>query len=183
MYCPHCAAAAEASTKFCKSCGLKLTEHLRLLAEQHGAEAGSVPEWLREKRMQTGIIVLLVSLLNVLFFFLVFGLTALNAASAAFRASGTIMLIVFLLTTLLTAGIGIGNLIAAGFFRNFRERQLRIELALLEQRRKKLASPPAARPTNALPQPDLHAAVPGITEHTTRELDPVAVNNRTISGE
>jgi uncharacterized membrane protein YciS (DUF1049 family) len=183
MFCPQCGAPAEATTKFCKSCGLKLAEHGRLLEEQRGEGPGNTPEWLREKRVSTGVILLLVSVFNLLLFFLIFGVTALsNLGNPEFRTAGTTELVVFLLTSLLTAGIGIGNLVAGGFFRNFRERQLKVELALLEQRRKKLENQTQKSPA-ALPPPSHEADVPGVTEHTTRELAPIAVTNRTISGE
>ena len=141
MFCPQCGAQTEQSTKFCKSCGLKLADHARLLEEPREAERMSEVQWLREKRLLTGVIMTLVSVFDLVLFFIIFGTVALsNLGNPAFHKSGLITLLVFLFASLLTAGIGVGNLIASGFFRNMRERQLRIELGLLEQRRRALES-------------------------------------------
>jgi hypothetical protein len=181
MFCPQCGAQTEQSTKFCKACGLKLTDHARLLEEPREAERMSETQWLRDKRMMVGVIVTLVSLFDLILFFIIFGSIALaNPGSAGFQKSGLTMMIVFLLATLLTAGIGVGNLIASGFFRNMRERQLKIELALLERRRKKIEDETAKPPASLS---DHLAEGAHITESTTRELHPIAVTNRTLSGE
>lgn len=183
MYCPQCGAQTEQSTKFCKACGLKLADHARLLEEPREAEGTSEAQWLREKRLLAGVITTLASVFQLLIFLLIFGLgTLANLSNPAFHKNGLIMLLSFLFASLVTAGIGVGNLIASGFFRNMRERQLRIELGLLERKRKSLENEtPKSQAT--LPHPNHEAEIAGITEHTTRELQPIPVTNRNISGE
>ena len=38
MFCPQCGVQAEQQTKFCKSCGLKLADHVQLIAASREAE-------------------------------------------------------------------------------------------------------------------------------------------------
>lgn len=182
MFCPQCGAQAEQSTKFCKSCGLKLADHARLLEEPREAERMSQAELQRDKRLTTGIVMMMVTVLNLILFFVIFGSFMLANANPGAVKAGSWMLLSFLSSALLFGGIGIWNLISSGFFRNFRERQLRAELALIEQKRKALEGE-TQNPQASFPHPKPDAEAVSITENTTRELHPVAVTNKNFSGE
>jgi ABC-type multidrug transport system fused ATPase/permease subunit len=150
MYCPQCGTQTEQKAKFCKSCGLKLAGHARLLEEPREAERMTQEQWRREKRMMAGVMLMMVT---------------------AFRAS-LIVLLTFLFVSLALGAVGAFNLISSGFFKNIRERQLRAELAMLEQKRKALEE--MNSPINqAIPQSPRMKPEPemiDVTEHTTREL-------------
>ena len=183
MFCPQCGAQTEQSTKFCKSCGLKLADHARLLEEPREAERMSEEQWRREKRLMVGVVLVMVTAFDLILFLIVFGAVMLgNLGNEKFFGPGLAMMLIFMLVGLITGGCGVGCLNSGGFFRNFRERQLRIELALLEQKRKALEGE-TQKPQASLPRSKHDTEFAGVTENTTRELQPVAVTNRKISGE
>jgi hypothetical protein len=82
------------------------------------------------------------------------------------------VLLFFLLASIVTGAVGVVSLISSGFFKNIRERQLRTELALLEQKRKALEeiNSPINQPIPESPQVKTEAEAISVTEHTTREL-------------
>ncbi len=172
MYCPQCGTQTEQKTKFCKSCGLKLADHARLLEEPREAERMTQEQWRREKRIITGIILTMVTAFDLLLFLIIFGsITLPHLDGKPFQANLIVLLIFLIVSAGLGAG-GVASLISSGFFKNFRERQLRAELALLDQKRKELEEMDS--PINqAIPQsPRIRtdAEMAGVTEHTTREL-------------
>src|SRR5438093_480225 len=135
MYCPQCGANTEQQTKFCKACGLKLTEHAQLLEEPREAELRRT-EARREKRLMTGVTLLLVTFFDLLLFLAVFASTTLPHLYSLenpwpFRAN-LITLVILLKASLITGGIGVVQLWRSGFFKNWRERQLRYQSALGE---------------------------------------------------
>jgi hypothetical protein len=172
MYCPQCGTQTEQKTKFCKSCGLKLADHARLLEEPREAERMTQEQGRREKRMMVGVAFTMVTALNLIIFLTVFGSVTLpHLEGRAFQAS-LIMLLVFLLASIVTGAVGIFNIISSGFFKNIRERQLRAELALLEQKRKALEEInfPINQAVPESPRMKAEAEMTSVTEHTTREL-------------
>jgi hypothetical protein len=172
MYCPQCGAQTDQRTKFCKSCGLRLADHARLLEEPREAERLTQEQWRREKRMMVGVTMMSVTALDLILFLIVFGWVTLSNLEGDEYLAGLIMLLAFLIASLLMGAIGAAYLISSGFFKNSRERQLRAELGLLEQKRKALEemnSPDA----QAIPESPRKTAEPetiSVTEHTTREL-------------
>ena len=173
MYCPQCGTQTERMTKFCKSCGLKLAGHARLLEEPLEAERITQEQWRREKRMMAGVTLMMVTAFDLIIFLIVFGSVMLShIESKGGYQAGLTMLLAFLFVSLALGAVGAFNLISSGFFKNIRERQLRAELALLEQKRKALEE--MNSPINqAIPQSPRMKAEPemiDVTEHTTREL-------------
>jgi hypothetical protein len=159
-------------TKYCKSCGLKLAGHARLLEEPLEAERMTQEQWRREKRMMAGVTLMMVTAFDLIIFLIVFGSVMLSHLEGKGYQAGLTMLLAFLLVSLALGAVGAFNLISSGFFKNIRERQLRAELALLEQKRKALEE--MNSPINqAIPQSPRMNAEPemiDVTEHTTREL-------------
>jgi hypothetical protein len=182
MYCPQCGAQTEQATKFCKACGLKLSDHARLLEEPREAERMSEAQWRREKRLTTGIVMMMVTVFDLILFFVIFGSFMLANANPGAVKAGSWLILTFLSASLLCGGIGLWNLITSGFFRNFRERQLRAELALIEQKRKVLEVE-TEKNQASLPHPKHDVELAGVTENTTRELQSIAVTNQYFSGE
>lgn len=172
MYCPQCGTQTEQKTKFCKACGLKLADHARLLEEPLEAERMTQEQWRREKRIMTGIVLTLVTAFDLIIFLIAFGsITLPHLEGKAFQAN-LIVLLIFLFVSLGLLGGGVGSLIYSGFFKNFRERQLRAELASLEQKRKALedADSPINHAIPHSPRMKTEAEMINVTEHTTREL-------------
>jgi hypothetical protein len=172
MYCPQCGIQTEQKTKFCKSCGLKLADHARMLEEPREAERMTQEQWRREKRMMAGVTLTMVTALDLIIFLIVFGsITLSRLEGKEFQANLTVLLI-FILVSLALGACGVASLISSGLFKNIRERQLRAELAMLEQKRKALEE--MNSPVNqAIPQSPRLIAEPemiDVTEHTTREL-------------
>ncbi len=174
MYCPHCGTQTEQKTKFCKACGLKLADHARLLEEPLEAERMTQEQWRREKRMMTGVILMMVTVFDLILFLSIFGsITLPHLEGKQFQAS-LIVLLIFLFISLALSAAGVASLISSGFFKNIRERQLRIELALLEQKRKAIeeANSPITQAIPRSPRMDAEVEMIDVTEHTTRELRP-----------
>jgi hypothetical protein len=172
MYCPQCGIQTEQKTKFCKSCGLKLADHARLLEEPREAERMTQEQWRRERRMMAGVTLTLFTAFDLIIFLIVFGsITLSHLEGKEYKASLT-MLLTFLLVSLGLGAGGVANLISSGFFKNIRERQLRAELALLEQKRKALEemNSPGAQAIPESPRMKAEPEMTGVTEHTTREL-------------
>jgi len=174
MYCPQCGTQTGQRTKFCKSCGLKLADHARLLEEPREAERMSQEQWRREKRMLTGVVLTMVTVLDLIIFLIIFGsITLPHLEGKAYQAS-LIVLLTFLFVAAVLGGVGVASLISSGFFKNIRERQLRAELALIEQKRKALEAEnlSADAAIASLPRTKVEAEVASVSEHTTRELRP-----------
>ena len=172
MYCPQCGIQTEQMTRFCKACGLKLADHARLLEEPREAERMSQEQWRREKRMMTGVILTLVTAFDLILFLIIFGSITLPHLDGKEFQANLIVLLLFLFISLAIGAGGVASLISSGFFRNIRERQLRAELALLEQKRKALeeVNSPINQAIHQSPRMKPEAEMIDVTEHTTREL-------------
>ena len=172
MYCPQCGTQTDQKTKFCKSCGLKLAEHARLLEEPREAERMTQEQLRSEKRLMVGFTLMMVTAFDLLIFLIVFGSVTLSHLEGREYQASLTMLLTFLFISLALGAAGAFNLVSSGFFKNIRERQLRAELALLEQKRK--AFEEMNSPLNqTVPQSPRMKAQPemvDVTEHTTREL-------------
>jgi len=159
-------------TKFCKSCGLKLADHARLLEEPRESERMTQEQWRREKRLMAGVTLMMITAFDLIIFLIVFGSVTLSHLEGQGYQTGLTMLLVFLFVSLALGAVGAFNLISSGFFKNIRERQLRAELAMLEQKRKALEEM-NSHINQAIPQSPRMKAEPemiDVTEHTTREL-------------
>jgi hypothetical protein len=172
VYCPQCGIQTEQRTKFCKSCGLKLADHARLLEEPHEAERLTHEQWRREKRTMIGVALTMATAFDLLLFLIIFGSITLSRLDGKDYQAGLIMLLIFLFVSLGLGAGGVASLLSSGFFKNFRERQLRAELALLEQRRKELEeiNAPINQAIPQSPRMKNEAEMFDVTEHTTREL-------------
>jgi hypothetical protein len=177
MFCPQCGAQAEQPTNFCKSCGLKLAEHARLLADpKELARANKEESYLRQ-----GMGALLGSVMAYVLFGIICG-GVLVFQPNVFQSDRLAAWIIMLLFPLLPGLLGIFNLVRGGYFRDFEARKLQAQIERLDQQRQALEArkTETARALNA-PQP-VHKAA-SVTEHTTRELQPVSITQRSIKGE
>lgn len=166
MYCPNCGAQIEHAVKFCKGCGLRLSDHARLLESQREADADGNPQMRREKRMVAGVVLMMVTAGDLLIFLTVFGAITLTLGN---RPGLLWMLISFLAASLITGGLGVFNLTRSGFFREFQERQLRYDLARIEEKQRALAAKTESAVVEINSVPRVEEAV-SVTEVTTREL-------------
>lgn len=167
MYCPNCSAQIEHAINFCKACGLKVTDHARLLEEQREAESEGERPMRRERRLMTGVVWTFVTAFDLLIFLTVFGAITLTQP---IRPGFLWMLISFLAASLISGGLGVFNLARSGFFRELQERQLRYDLARLEKMQRALAAKSERTAVEARPAPRL-AEPASVTEATTRELE------------
>ena len=80
MFCPQCGVQVEQQTKFCKSCGLKLADHVQLIAASRDTEIGrmSREEAKRQLRWLKATRSLLGSALMVPLMMLTVGISALS---------------------------------------------------------------------------------------------------------
>ena len=172
MYCPQCGIQTEQKTKFCKSCGLKLADHARLLEEPREAERMTQEQWRRERRLMAGVTLTMFTAFDLIIFLIVFGSITLSHLEGKEYKAGLTMLLTFLFVSLALGAAGAFNLISSGFFKNIRERQLRAELALLEQKRKALEemNSPINQTFPQSPRMNAEPEMVDVTEHTTREL-------------
>jgi hypothetical protein len=172
MYCPQCGIQTEQKTKFCKSCGLKLADHARLLEEPREAERMTQEQRRRERKMTAGVTLTLVTAFDLIIFLIVYGAITLPHLQDQEHRASLIVWLTFIFISLALGAAGVANLVSGGFFKNMRERQLRAELALLEQKRKALEelSSPGARATPESPPMKAEPEMTCVTEHTTREL-------------
>lgn len=167
MYCPKCGAQIEQAIKFCKACGLKVTDHARLLESQREAESEGERPMRREKRMMTGVVLTLVTAFDLLIFLTVFG--AITLPHLGYRSEFLWTLAAFLAASLITGGLGVFNLASSGFFSELQERQLRYELARIEQKQRALAAKTERTAVEVKSEPRMVEPV-SVTEATTREL-------------
>lgn len=173
MFCPQCGVQAEQQTKFCKSCGLKLADHVQLIAAARDTEIGrmSREEARRQLRWLKATRSFLVSTLMVPLITLTVGIAAdSNGPDAEIFGFISFFLICIWLGI---NGRALFNLLSGGFFKTYKERRIRAEAALLAQptsvqQQESLSLPPD---TNRI-HPRIESA--SITEPTTRELRQVS---------
>lgn len=168
MFCPQCGTQTEQQSKFCKSCGLKLTDHAQLIAASREAEIGRMSREEAERQLRTlkGTRALAISaMLLPLAMFFVFLAGAMSGGDGEVAAA-----FAFVLLSLSLCGSvwGFINLLRGGFFKTFRERRIRAEAALLaqpnSQPRESFGLPPE---TNRFMN---QVEAVSVTESTTREL-------------
>ncbi len=134
MYCPQCGAQAEQPKKFCQSCGLKLTDHVRPLENPREAAALSQKQMQRERWVLFGVGQIMGLPLLYLTLLVIFGVTALFHPAG--RPALPIMFILYLTLALIPSIFAVACLVWGGFFKEMKERKRRYELARLEQQRK-----------------------------------------------
>ncbi|MCI0524060.1 MAG: zinc ribbon domain-containing protein [Acidobacteria bacterium] len=168
MFCPQCGTQTEQQSKFCKSCGLKLTDHAQLIAASREPEIGrmSRDEAKRQLRWLRGTRALAISTMLSPLLLMSFALAAAARGPEQEMFAG----ITFVLASisLCAGGWGLINLLRGGFFKTYRERRIRAEAALLaqpdSQPRGSFGLPPE---TNRLLN---QVEAVSVTEPTTREL-------------
>lgn len=163
MFCPQCGHQQTSdTTRFCSRCGFSLDLITSLLAN-------SDQQLQREKREVTGITMMTTTFVLLLNFIIVFGLITLpHMANPGFL----ILWLSFFAIALTTGGIGLWNLVRSGFFRKWKERELRLQLAKLEQKRQAL--PEKSTISNSEVRTMPISSEPGsVTERTTRELQSI----------
>ncbi|MEP7336970.1 MAG: hypothetical protein ABI977_04445 [Acidobacteriota bacterium] len=168
MFCPQCGVQAEQQTKFCKSCGLKLADHVQLIAASREVETErmSPADAQRQLRWLKGTRALMFSIPLVPLLMMFIGIAASTHGPDADIAGG----IAFVLSCL-WLGInsrGLFHLLRSGFFKTYKEKRIRAEAALLAQ------PMPQPRESFSLP-PETNRISPrleptSIAEPTTREL-------------
>jgi hypothetical protein len=133
MFCPQCGVQPAPQTKFCKACGLKLTEFEALLEDSEQASEA-------KHHLCDGTGLLLGSLLLTLLAFLVFGIVMFRQPN---NPSLEPLWGVFIISALplLLGFAGLGFLWRGGFFKNFRSRYLQHEIEELEHEIEKKAPP------------------------------------------
>ena len=179
MFCPQCGVQAEQQTKFCKACGLRLADHVQLIAASREAESErmSPAEAQRQLRWLKGTRALAFSIPLTPLLMMFIGIAASTHGPDADIAG----VIAFALSCIWAGanGRGLFHLLRGGFFKTYKERRIRAEATLLAQpalpARESIPLPPD---TNRI-SPSLEAT--SITEPTTRELRTVAGNSRKIN--
>jgi hypothetical protein len=143
-----------------------------MLEEPREAERMTQEQWRREKRMMAGVILTMVTVFDLIIFLIVFGSITLPHLEGKPFQSNLIIFLTFLIVSLALGACGVANLISSGFFKDMRERQLRAELALLEQKRRALEelNTPGAQAVPQSPRMKAEPEAISVTEHTTREL-------------
>ena len=164
MYCPQCGhQQISDETRFCSRCGISLGLVTDLISN-------SSTQLQREKRELTGVGLMMATVLMLLTFLLVFGITTLpHLANWAFLW----VWLCFMVTSFVFGGVGLANLIRGDFFKRLKQREARLVRMKAEQDRQKLSSASNDSETRPL----LSAGV-SITETTTRELESVPRTNK-----
>jgi hypothetical protein len=170
MYCPKCGAQTEPQTKFCKSCGLKLTELARIVEPPIETPPQTDEQAQRERWLWEGSQVTMLSVVIQLVLFILFGLATWSLIPDLHP-----VYFIFLALSLLTAVSGISLMLRGGFLTEFNRRAMRRQLAVLEQKLREAEESEGRHPDAAhLLKPLSQAGdLPGVTEHTTRELQPL----------
>ena len=158
MFCPQCGHKQVSSeTRFCSRCGLTLG----LVTDLIGSSENQLQ---REKRELWGIELILGTVLILMNLLIVFGSIALpHLANPVFFW----VWLAGITGSLVISGIGITQLVRAGFFRRLKEREIRLRLMKSDKEQQMLSDEnERAKVTTArLLAPD------SITESTTRELE------------
>ncbi|MEK6304411.1 MAG: hypothetical protein AABO41_27290 [Acidobacteriota bacterium] len=118
----------------------------------------------------------LVTAFDLLIFLAVFGVITLTLGN---RPGFLWMLMSFLGASLITGGLGVFNLARSGFFREFQERQLRYDLARIEEKQRALAAKTENPIVEITSAPRVGEAV-SVTEATTRDLQATPEMTREI---
>ena len=165
MFCPECGHKQVSNeTRFCSRCGLTLG----LVTDLIGNDQKQLQ---REKRELWGIQLLLAAVLILTNLLILFGAVALP------HFANPVLLWLWLAGmtgSLVISGIGITQLIRAGFFKRLKEREARLRLMKSDKEQQMLSdeNDRAKVATARLVAPD------SVTETTTRELD---VSHKSLS--
>jgi hypothetical protein len=184
MFCPQCGVQAEQQTKFCRSCGLKLSDHAQLLPRTREAETRQMsPEQAeRELRLLKGTKGLVISSaflpLSFLLAFLVFMISIeLGGSQRGPLMAISCTLVLLLFASFFVGSRGLFNLIRSEFFKTFKKRLIRAEAILLDQ--------PNSTSNLETPSETNRISIPiergSIVEHTTHELQSAASNSGKIN--
>ncbi|MDQ3061353.1 MAG: zinc ribbon domain-containing protein [Acidobacteriota bacterium] len=163
MFCPQCGHQQVSNdTRFCSRCGLSLGLVSDLLAN-------SSTQLRREKREITGIGLMIATVLMLINFIIVFGIVTLpHLANPVFLW----IWISFVISSLITGGFGLANLIRSGFFKRLKERESLLHLMKSEQKRQMLPEESKSAVLGIESVSSLVEPV-SVTETTTRELQAI----------
>lgn len=184
MFCPQCGAQAEQQVKFCRSCGLKLSNHAQLLPRTREIDTKqmSPEEADREARLLKSIKALVVNLsllpVSLALAFLVclmFRLIDVAAKPKEEMIPLIILSFIFLTAHLYSSYRSIFNLIRSGFFDTFKKRLIRAEAILLDHRGYQSSDNMDLPPETNRISP--HITALGVTEHTTHQLQQPATSS------
>ena|SRR5688572_27935341 len=160
MFCPQCGHQQISNeTRFCSRCGFSLSFVIEMLDK-------SSTQLKREKRELTGIGLTMATVIMLMNYIIVFGVTTLpHLANPVFFW----IWLGFVLSSLIIGGLGLMNLIRGGFFKRLKERESR--LYLTKSAREHQLFPEEAKTASLEdgPMPRLVDHV-SVTETTTREL-------------
>jgi zinc-ribbon domain len=167
VFCPQCGhQQTPDDMRFCARCGLPLGLVTDLVA-------GGRDQFEREKRELTGVGLMLATVLMLLNFLFVFGVTTLpHVANPVFLW----IWLFFVISSFVVGGLGLMNLIRGGFFKRLKLREAQLLLMKTELDRQENAR--LSDTSRALP-PNQPASV---IEMTTRELDPVPKTRKREQG-
>ena len=183
MFCPQCGAQSEQQIKFCRSCGLKLSDHAQLLPRTHQTEAKQMsPEeaehevrWLKStKALAVSSLLLPLSLALAVVAFLM--AISPGPRDKMIPIAAIIALVSFVHFCL--GGLGFVNLVRSGFFKTFKKRLIRAEAILLDQPNSESIESLGRHPETS--KISSHIAAVSITEHTTHQLQPSASDSGKI---
>ena len=163
MYCPKCGKENRKDNRFCSGCGLSLG----MVQDLMSSDPGSLD---REKQTVTGTILVMTGGFLALIYLIILGIITLPHVNTF--APFLMCWILFVAASLSVTGIGFVKLIRSGFFKEIKERELRIKLAQIEQKRRPAIANTSENATRSLPPPE----PPPVTEVTTRELRPKSGN-------
>ena len=161
MFCPQCGHEQVSSeTRFCSRCGLTLGFVTDLLGNSQN-------QLQREKRELWGIELILATVLMLTNLFIIFGaITLPHLANRVFLW----LWLAGISSSLVLGGIGMIQLIRAGFFKRLREREARLSLMKADKERQLLSGEAERAKPNLVATARL--LVPdSVTESTTRELE------------
>jgi len=184
MFCPQCGAKVETPVKFCRACGLKLSEHVQVLASAEvEAERENRERAECEVRQLKGTLALSTFFLIMLLLPLLFVFAIMTGGREGEMIA--VILAIIQCLSLLLGGWGVYNLWRGDFFKTRKERLIRAEALLLEQTRQtgRLASKPDT-PAEVAPAFASHsspAAERSVIENTTRELQPMPSDSGKIA--
>jgi hypothetical protein len=129
MFCPTCSKQLSDDLRYCSQCGTRLDIIANYLANPDRQIS-------QEKRTITGITLILITTFILLINFIIYGATSLPHLTS--RGFFFWLWVINILTALVIGGSGVTKLVRSGFFRELKERDLRIQIAELEQRYKNL---------------------------------------------
>ena len=185
MFCPQCGILAEASMKFCRACGLNLSEYARsFMSPLQEPERESREQAEQEIRQVRGVRTLAAAYFSSLFTLLLLGLAAAVLRGGDLEKIGPVLIILYMLLSVLLGGWGMYTLWRSKFFKTRKEHHITAYALLLEQRKTtgRLAPKPVMPPTVAETSNFHSPIVPiSISEPTTRELQAITSDSGKIA--